>query len=144
MDTLTTYTAGLGPVNSMPVDGQYLGRRRNWRTHEREFWAADLYRGDKHLVAPTLEQATFLTNASSITAVWWALQREQFRQEIMWRELPLTPPRPKKATVPAVLNSLVQKKPVELEDSTLHNIIAAYGVDRVLNVAAEVERAMHS
>jgi hypothetical protein len=53
MDTLT-YQAGFGPVNSLPVRGHYLSRKKNWRPHEREFWAADLHRGEKHPPASSI------------------------------------------------------------------------------------------
>ena len=100
---VTTYQPGWKPVNtaptiirvdaSMPVTGQALSRKRNWQPHEREFWAADLYTGDKRLVKPTLAQATWLTGAGSTTSVWWAVQREALREEIMNGQLPLVPPR---------------------------------------------------
>ena len=55
MDTLTNYQTSLEPVNSM-VTGQYLIRARLTR-RERDFVGADLHRGVKRLVKPTLAQA---------------------------------------------------------------------------------------
>lgn len=136
MDTLTVYRPNLGPVNatptivrveSMPVTGQALSRKRNWRLHERAFWAADLYSGDKRLIKPTLAQAAALTGAGSTSSVWWALQREAVREEIMLGLLPMVPPR---AT-----------KPVPVSDGDLFDFVRNVGIGRVLDAACAVEAA---
>ena len=56
------------PRRSLPVTGQALSRKRDWRLHERSFWAADLYSADERLVEPTLAQAVALTGAGSTSS----------------------------------------------------------------------------
>jgi hypothetical protein len=81
MDTKTIYTTGLGPVNWGPLRGRYL-RRSLRNKNEAAFTAADLYRGIRQLVEPSLAQAAFLAG-SDVTAVWWALHREEYRGDII-------------------------------------------------------------
>jgi hypothetical protein len=114
MDAITIYRPNLGPVNitSMPIRGQYLSRKK-WQPSERAFWGADLYRGEKHLVRPTLAQAAFLTGAGSVTSVWWALRREEYRDEIMSGLLPLVPARAVKASGLDELVDFIHRKGLE-------------------------------
>jgi hypothetical protein len=120
-----TYQTGLNPVKTTPVRGRYL-TRAPWNKHERAFGGAALYRGNTQLVQPTLAQAAFLTG-STVSSVWWALQREDHRDEIICGLLPLVPPRAKVA--PAI------------DDMELVAIARAVGVDRMINAAAMVEAA---
>jgi hypothetical protein len=124
MDTLTVYQSGFGL--SIPVRGQQL-RRKKWQLHEREFWAAALHRGSKHLVKPTIAQTVFLAGAGSVTSVWWALQRETERGEIMRGRLPLVPPQ------------RVAKAP--FSDPEIFHFVRTVGVARVLDAACAVEAA---
>jgi hypothetical protein len=110
---------------STPVRGQQL-RRKKWQPHEREFWAADLHRGSKLLVKPTLAQTMFLTGAGSTTGVWWALQREAERDEIMRGRLPLVP-------------SPTARAP--FSDPEIFHFIRTVGIARVLDAACAVEAA---
>lgn len=127
MDALTTvYQTNFGL--SMPVRGQHLSRKKNWRPHERAFWGADFYRGEKYLVEPTLAQVTFLAGAGSTTSVWWAFQRELDRDEIMKGLLPLVPPR-------------VAKPKAPVSDPEIIDFVRSVGVARVLDAAVVVEAA---
>ena len=128
MNKLTYYQPGLAPVNAMPVRGQQLSRKKDWQPHEREFWAADLYRGEKRLVEPTLAQCMFLTGAGCTTGVWWALQREKFRDDVMLGLLPLVPPRIAKLKAP-------------LSDFELFDFVRVNGINRVFDVVCAVEAA---
>jgi hypothetical protein len=114
----------------LPVSGQSLSRKRDWRPHEREFWGADLYRGKKYLVEPTLAQAMLLAGAGSTTGVWWALGRQQYREEILRGLLPLVPPRATKS-----------KTPASVSDGDLFNFVRDVGIGRVLEAACAVEAA---
>jgi hypothetical protein len=115
-------------VPSLPVRGQSLSRKRDWLPHEREFVAADLYRGTKRLIQPTLAQAAMLTGAGSTTSVWWATQREAVRDEIMLGLLPVVPPREMKPKAP-------------ISDDWLFDIVREAGIGRVLEAACAVEAA---
>jgi hypothetical protein len=130
MHTLTYYQPGRVPVNSMPlpVRGQQLSRRK-WQPYEREFWAADLYRGEKRLIKPTLAQSAFLTGAGSVTGVWWALQRENYRDDIMQGLLPLVPAR------------AVVKPKAPISDQEIIDYVRKVGVARTLYAAVMVEQA---
>jgi hypothetical protein len=140
MDTLALYRFDPEPINtttptpivrvdaSRPVTGQALGRKRNWQPHEREFWAADLYTGGRRLVKPTLAQAAALTGAGSTTSVWWALQRESVREEIMRGWLPLVPPRE-------------MKSKARVSDDELFDLVREAGIGRVLEAACLVVAA---
>lgn len=121
----------LGPVNSLPVRGQTLAHKKNWLPHEREFWAADFYIGVKHLVEPTLGQCQSFTGAGSLTGVWWAVQRQVYRAEIMREEMPLVPAR---AAPKANGTNLVNL------DVMLAEAIRQVGLDRTLATAVQVER----
>lgn len=122
MDTLTWYQTGSGSVNS-PVTGQYLSRARLTR-RERDFVSADLYRGVKFLVQPTLAQAAFLAG-SNVSAVWWACHREEFRDEIIRGQLPLVPP--------------LALKPIP--DTAVVSFVRHVGISRMLDAAVVVEAA---
>jgi hypothetical protein len=132
---LVKYQPGILPVNTaaptvvvvppLPVTGQSLSRKKNWLPHEREFMAADLYRGDKRLIKPTLAQAAALTGAGSATSVWWAVQRESVRDEIMQGWLPMVPPRVK----------------APISDPEIIDFVRTVGLERVLDAACAVEAA---
>jgi hypothetical protein len=89
-----------------------LNRFLRGNKRKADFIAADLCRGAKQLVEPSLAQAALITG-SDVTAVWWAFRREEYRDEICHGEMPLIPPRAKAppmsapkvngATLPAVL-----------------------------------------
>jgi hypothetical protein len=138
MDSLTVYRPNPGLINKvparvrvdapMPVTGQSLSRKRNWQPHERDFWAADLYSGAKRLIKPTLAQAASLTGAGSTSSVWWALQRESVRQEIMNGWMPLVPPRALKSKAP-------------ISDPEIIDFVRTVGLERVLDAAVVVEAA---
>lgn len=153
--SLINYQAGREPVNAtpaliraaeapLPVSGQSLSRKRNWRSHEREFWAADLYSARKYLVEPTFAQTMSLTGVGSTTGVWWALQREAFREEILHGLLPLVPTRAKPSRVPASNGKalLVPNNTSDIADFELINIARCVGVDRMLAAAVAVENGM--
>jgi hypothetical protein len=130
------YQTGLAPVNRSPLRGRYLsrslGKREGW------FVGADLYRGDRYLVEPSLEQAALLTG-SKVSAVWWALRREECREAIIAGELPLVPPSVPKAngapSVP-VFNS-------GIDDAELMHIAHVVGAERMLAAAVAVENGQH-
>jgi hypothetical protein len=145
MDTLT-YQAGFAPVNltpttvrveSMPVTGQALSRKRDWRLHERSFWAADLYGGDKRLINPTLAQAAMLTGAGSTSSVWWAIRRESVREEIMRGLLPMVPPRGYRE----IRQLRLKARAGEVSDVELFDLVREVGIARMLDVAVAVEAA---
>ena len=69
-----------------------------------------------------------LTGAGSTTSVWWALQREAFREEIMQGLLPMVPSR-----------SLKPKAPIS--DPDIIDFVRAVGIARVLDAAVAVEAA---
>jgi hypothetical protein len=115
-------------VPSLPVTGQSLSRKRNWQPHERSFVAADLYRGTKRLIEPTLAQAAALTGAGSTSSVWWATQREAVREEIMLGLLPMVPPREMKSRA-------------SITDDDLFDIVREAGIGRVLEAACALEAA---
>jgi len=121
LDSLT-YPTSLAPVNST-VTGQYLSRARLTR-RERDFVGADLRRGVKFLVHPTLAQAAFLAG-SNVSAVWWACHRQGFRGEIIRGLLPLVPPR--------------VSKPIP--DTAVVDFVRTVGITRVLDAACAVEAA---
>jgi hypothetical protein len=136
LDSLTVYQPNPGLINDTasstvvvvpptPVTGQAISRKRNWQPHEREFWAADLYTGDKRLIKPTLQQVARLTGAGSASSVWWAVQREAARDEIMCGLLPLVPPRVK----------------APISDPEIIDFVRSVGIERVLDAAVAVEAA---
>jgi hypothetical protein len=127
MDAITIYQPKMGLVNvtSMPVRGQYL-RRRKWQPYEREFWAADLYRGERRLIKPTLAQSAFLTGAGSVTGVWWAVRRQEYRDEIMSGLLPLVPAR-------------AVKPKASIGEDDLVDFVRRVGVARTLDAAIAAE-----
>ena len=128
MDTLANYQVGRWSVNST-VTGQYLSRAR-WTRRERYFVGADLYRGVKQLIEPTLAQAAFLAG-SNVSAVWWACQREDHRDEIIPGLMPLMPPRPKKPQLPVPM----------VDDAEIISFVRTVGIGRVLDAAVAVEAA---
>jgi hypothetical protein len=136
LDTLT-YTTRLGLVNAMPLRGKYLGRSIRTKK-DAAFFGADLYRGEKRLVEPSLAQAASITG-SDISAVWWALHREEYRSAILYGELPLVPSRQRQA--PALV-------PVpKVEDAGLvaviRDLVGRIGVDRLLTVMSAIEVQAH-
>jgi hypothetical protein len=128
MDTLTNCTTGLGPVkwSPTPLRGRYLRRSLNSKL-KAAFVGADLYRGDTQLVEPSLMQAAFITG-SEVSAVWWALQRGEFRSEICLGLMPLAPSRASKAKAP-------------ISDPEVINFVRTVGIGRVLDAAVAVEAA---
>jgi hypothetical protein len=108
-------------------------------SEDQAFAAADLYRGNKRLIDPTLAQTAFITG-SDITALWWALRREDHREEIIAGRLPLVPSRPKKAcSVPAPKAAVDDAGLIGI----IGDIIGQIGIDRLLTVAAAVEAQAH-
>jgi hypothetical protein len=130
LDSLT-YPTRFVPVNYSTVTGQYLSRAR-WTRRERDFIGRDLYRGVKQLVEPTLAQAAFLAG-SNVSAVWWACQRENYRDEITSGLLPLVPPHPKKKP-PLLIPSVY-------DDAEIIAFVRSVGIPRVLDAAVAVEAA---
>jgi hypothetical protein len=105
---ITQYQTGAVPVNSTtptPLKGRYLTRSLKGK-HEGAFVAADLYRGAKVLIEPSLRQAALITG-DEVNAVWWALQRLPFREAIIAGELPLVPPHKKASILPATNGTAV-------------------------------------
>jgi hypothetical protein len=137
MVDICKYMTGLGPVNSRPITGQFLAHNRDSQV-VRAFYAEDLHSGAKRLVEPMMTQAAYLARVN-VTYAWWAHKRQAERAAIEAGFVPLVPSR---LVAPATNGHLPAVS--EIDDSTLFNIIAVKGVDRVLSVAAEVERAMHS
>jgi hypothetical protein len=136
MDTVTTYPTGLRLVNSipLPLKGRYLKRSLKNR-HLAAFVGADLVSGEAQLVEPTLAQAAFITG-SEVMSVWWAMQRQDHREEIIAGLMPLVPSRHKKAySVPAAKAGI--------DDVMLFDIISKVGVDHTLAIAAAVEAQAH-
>lgn len=134
----TYYPSQYGSVNSIPLRGKYLSRTPR-TPRECDFLASDLYRGVFHLVEPSLVQAAFIAGSHSVTAVWWAVRREEHRGEILNGELPLMPAR---LVAPKTNGTaLVVPKAVEIDDSTVIDFVRTVGITRVLEAAVAVEAA---
>jgi hypothetical protein len=139
MDTRTYYPTAPVAVNSSALRGRYL--TRSLKGKEAAFAGADLYRGVKQLVEPTLAQAAFLTG-SNVNAVWWALHRREFREEILCGEMPLVPPPSRAVPVPASNGNDVTPPMTVGVDQMLAEAIRIVGIDHALAIAARVERGM--
>ena len=132
LDSLT-YATDVMPVNweAVPLRGRYLCRSLDSKA-KAAFVGADLYRGTSRLIEPSLAQAAFITG-SDVTAVWWALRREEYRSEICRRLMPLMPARPKK-------NGKALSVPM-VDDAEIINFVRNVGIGRVLDAACAVEAA---
>jgi hypothetical protein len=127
------YQTGESPVNvTLPIRGRYLSR---WVRTDREaaFLGSDFWTGIYRLEEPSLEQSAFLAG-STVSNVWWATEREEYRKEILSYRMPLVPVRIKK---PKVL------VPVVYDDAEVLNYVRTVGVSRVLDAAVAVERSQH-
>lgn len=125
MDTLTNYQTNFGPVKPQPLRGRYL--QRTLKERDAPFTGADLYRGSKILVEPSLAQAAFIVGCD-VNAVWRALQRLNFRKEVIDGTMPLAvPPPAKPKSLPPV--------PVVYDDAQVLNFVRAVGIQRVLDAA---------
>jgi hypothetical protein len=100
------------------------------------FAGADLYTGRKQLVEPSLAQAAVITG-SDVSSVWWALQRERFRDDILGGWMPLVPPR-KKEKKPPPLAPIVYGN---VDDAAVIDFARNIGIARVLDAAVAVEAA---
>jgi hypothetical protein len=144
----TVYLTTPDSVNSIPIRGRYLNRPERTK-RECAFLGADLYCGRLHVVDLSLEQAAFLS-LSTPSAVWWAAQRQEHREAILRGELPLVPAPSRTPTLP-VLNGNGHAPPIlngnghaVTEDIELFDVIKRAGVDRTINAAIAVERALHA
>jgi hypothetical protein len=117
---ITHYQTGAVSVNSTtptPLKGRYLSRSLKGK-HEGDFVSADLYRGTKYLVEPSLQQAALITG-SEVSSVWWAVQRLPFREAIIAGELPLVPPHKKASILPATNGTAVHfERLIEMAKAT--------------------------
>jgi hypothetical protein len=121
-----------------PLRGRYLSRSLQDKK-VCAFIGADLYRGIAHLVEPSLTQSALLSG-SDVTAVWWALRREKYRDEIIRGLLPLVPPRQKAPPVSAPKsNGCVQLELFEINDAELINLARRVGPQRMLEAACAAE-----
>jgi hypothetical protein len=131
MDTLTSYTTGVRPVNS-PVTGHYLAQNRKLSIVQRAYLGADLHNGKCLLAAPTVLQSAMLARVN-VTYVHHALKQAANRYDIERGLLPLVPP---------VNPPPVKHPPVPLvDDAEILNFVRKVGVPRVLDAAVAVEAA---
>jgi hypothetical protein len=144
-------------VNSTasPLGGRYLAHNQ-LSLVKKAFFGADLATGRRPLVAPTVLQSAMLARVNP-TYVRYAIKRLGERTAIEAGLIPLVPPHSEIPVPPANGNGHApplsngngttgHTVPTTLgvEDSSLFDLIAAIGVDRVINCAVEVERALHA
>jgi hypothetical protein len=125
---LTNY--GVNHAEPIPVTGMGLAHL-HLDLIGRAFLAAELHRGEKHLVAPTITQSAKLAGVNT-TYAWWANKRFTERILIEGGVVPLVPP--------------VTVKPVIFTDDTipdavLADVIRSAGIMRTLDVAAQMRVA---
>jgi hypothetical protein len=143
-------------VSSTPVSGRFLAHNQ-LSLVKKAFVGADLTTGRRPLVVPTVLQSAMLARVKP-TYVHYALKRQDERAAIEAGLVPLVPPHTKDSIPPVVTivtgnghvpplsnGNGANGHPLSvIEDSSLFDLIASIGVNRVLDTACAVERALHS
>jgi hypothetical protein len=123
-------------TNAMLLYGTTLAHKR-LDFLGKAFLGAELIRGEKVLIAPTLTQVAKLLGAST-SSVKWADRRFDDREAIETGWLPLVPPRSR----PKPLSAAATLPPNdEISDFELANVIRRAGIARTLDIAVKVEAA---